>query len=394
MTDTMWTPDDQAESLRAIALWGYVDREIRVPTQPSAFPGYASALQQTRLLGPLLAAASLGDVALPDELRTDLVERQQAALAWCILLESRLLEVRDWFDAAGGIEHRVIKGPAIAHLDALDASVRTFADIDLLITTKDIDRTVQILTDHGATRPWAQRRPGFDRRFAKSVTMTFPDGMEFDLHRTLADGVFGHRIPLDDLFANPDTIDIGGVTFQTLSPTDRMLHSAYHLLLGSQVPKIMSLRDMVGYFYGETAVGDLSDGALGVQAVTTRAAQWRGLPVLAIAIDQVVERLGDRRFAGKPANSAPGILPDRWARWRQNYVLGPEDIATVERHRSEGSSLGVGKLDVVRDLPDVRSKAAYLFALAWPTMEHLRSRGLRRREMLPSGRKIIKGTTG
>lgn len=391
MTATMWTPDDQDESLRSIALWGHAPREIRVPQHSAAFPSYASALQQSRLIGPLLAAASLGEVDLADELRADLVERQQAALAWCIALECRLLQVRDWFGEAGGIEHRVIKGPAIAHMDALDPSVRTFADIDLLIAADDIDRAVRILTDHGATRPWAQRRPGFDRRFAKSVTMTFPDGMEFDLHRTLADGVFGHRILLSDLFTQPDDFDIGGETFQTINPTDRMLHSAYHLLLGSPVPKLMSLRDMVGYLHGDTAAGDLSDGELSVETVTARAAQWRGRPVLAMAIDQVVERLADALLAEDPTDSAARVLPDRWVRWCHDYVIDPDDVALVERHRQEGSSLGVGKLDVVRDLHDLRSKAAYLFALAWPTREHLRSRGLRRRDMLPSGRTIMKG---
>lgn len=382
MTDTMWTPEDQEESLLAITLWGYVKREIRVPTQPAAFPGYASALQQSRLLGPLLAAASLGEVDLPDELRADLVERQQAALAWCVMLESRLLQVREWFDAAGGVEHRLIKGPAIAHLDALDTSVRTFADIDLLVAVNDVDRAVRILTAHGATRPWAQRRPGFDRRFAKSVTMTFPDGMEFDLHRTLADGVFGHRIPLDDLFTRPDTIDIGGVTVLALDPADRMLHTAYHLLLGSLTPKLMSLRDMVGYLHGDVDAGDLSDGALSVATVTNRAAQWGGQTVLAKAIDQVVGRLGDG-----PAD----VVSDRWADWRRSLAPDPDEVTMIERHRGEGSSLGRAKLDVAKELRGLGHKAAYLFALAWPTSEHLASRGLRRRDVMPSGRAALRG---
>ena len=124
----MTAPVDATEAaLRAIAGWGLPGAPgIELPPD-SDQAGFAGRLQQTRLIGPLLAAAASGDVELSPELEADLVERQHGALLWCIQLEVRLLEVRDAFDAAGGIEHLVIKGPAIAHLDALDPSVRTFA---------------------------------------------------------------------------------------------------------------------------------------------------------------------------------------------------------------------------------------------------------------------------
>lgn len=375
MTAAMWTPDDQAASLRTVAIWGYVDSEIRVPIDPAAFPGYAAALQTSRLIGPLLAAAAVGEVDVPDVLRADLIERQQAALAWCIQLEVRLLEIREWFDDAGGIEHRVIKGPAIAHLDALEPSLRTFADVDLLIAADDIDQAVRILMERGATRPWAERRPGFDRRFAKSVTITCADGVEVDVHRTLADGVFGHRIPLDDLFRRSDSFDIGGITFRALDPTDRMLHTAYHLLLGSPEPKLMSLRDMVGYLHGDTAAGGLSETLLGVDVVTERARQWGGEAVLAMSIDQVGQHLGAQ-------------MPEPWSRWRADYRLNEADRTLIERHRGEGSSFGPAKFDLVRDLEGVRTRLAYLMAVAWPSRDHLESRGLNRRDMIRSWARI------
>ncbi|MCB1257252.1 MAG: nucleotidyltransferase family protein [Microthrixaceae bacterium] len=375
-----WTQADTAESLRAIAIWGLPTEtparpEIRIPTDPAEFDGFASVLQQTRLLGPLLAAESLGDVEIPELLRTDLVTRQQAALLWCIELESRLLQVREWFDDAGGIDHLVIKGSAIAHLDALEPSLRTFADVDLLIAAHDIDRAVEILTRHGAKRPWAQRRPGFDRRFAKSVTMTFGDGMEFDLHRALADGVHGHRIPLDRLFDRTDHYELGGVRFAALNPTDRLLHSAYHLLLGSREPALMNLRDLAGYLAGETASGDLSNSELSIDTVVARVREWRGEEVLATAIDLVEDHLG--------------VVPQHWDDWRRSYTLDQTEAQLIARHRAEGSSLGRAKLDIVRELPWLRTKAAYLTSLAWPTREHLESRGLRRRDALPSSLPLV-----
>ncbi|MFZ1637495.1 MAG: hypothetical protein WAT56_06950, partial [Candidatus Microthrix parvicella] len=111
MTATVASPET---ALQAIAAWGLPGASgIELPPE-SDEPGFAGRLQQTRLTGPLLAAAASGDVELSPELEADLVERQHGALLWCIQLEVRLLEVRKAFDAAGGVEHLVIKGPAIA----------------------------------------------------------------------------------------------------------------------------------------------------------------------------------------------------------------------------------------------------------------------------------------
>lgn len=374
-------------ALRAVAAWGLpgapdivlptvtqardtktTDRKTTDPRagdheagHPQLIAGFADMAQQTRLIGPLLAASASGDVVLSAELEADLLERQHRALLWCIHLETRLLEAREWFDAAGGIEHLVIKGPSIAYLDTPNPSIRTFADIDLLISGSDLDRAVQILDEHGASPPWAQRRPGFDRRFAKSTTRTFADGVEFDVHRTLASGAHGHRIPVASLFQAPDRFDIGGVAFAALKPTHRLLHSAYHLLLGSPEPALMNLRDLGCY---------LADTQLGPDRVVPEAQRWRGTAVLAMAIDLVVDRLG--------------VQPTEWSAWRQTYHLDPHEVALIERHRHEGSSFGRAKLDVVRELPRARDRAAYLYALAWPSKAHLASRSLRRRDALGS----------
>ncbi|MEZ5374131.1 MAG: nucleotidyltransferase family protein [Microthrixaceae bacterium] len=363
--------DSMEASLRSIAGWGLPGAHpIELPAEPEE-QGFATRLQQTRLIGPLLAASASGEVELPPDLEADLVERQHGALLWCIQLESRLLEVREAFDSAGGIEHLVIKGPAIAHLDALDPSVRTFADIDLLVAGRDIDRAVEIVQGLGATMPWVERRPGFNRRFAKSVPeAAFSDGVEFDLHRTLADGVFGHRIPLDRLFAQPDRLDIGGVSFGALNPPHRLLHSAYHLLLGSPEPALMNLRDLAGY---------LTDPTLTPETVVSEAELWRGTDVLAMAVDLAVERLG--------------VASPAWTTWRAEHSIDPDQLAMIERHRREGSSLGRAKLDIARELP-IRSRAAYLFALAWPSKAHLDDRSLTRRDALGSLADVAKARFG
>ena len=53
------------------------------------------------------------------------------------------------------------------------------------------------------SRRAAELRPGFDRRFAKSVTMLDRLGGELDIHRTLVRGVCGFQLDLDDWWASP-----------------------------------------------------------------------------------------------------------------------------------------------------------------------------------------------
>ena len=314
-----------------------------------------------RLLGPLLLAVDSGAVDLRERALDELVERHRQALTWSIHLESRLLEVRSWFASAGGIEHLVLKGPAVAHLDEVDPSLRSFADVDLLVAGRDLDRAVAVLTRHGATRPWAERRPGFDRRFTKSVTMTLPDGAELDLHRSLCDGAHGFRIPLDRLFAQPDAFDLGGEQVPALAPVHRLLHAAYHAVLGSPEPRLASLRDLAGY---------LSTEALGPEVVVPEVACWRGEAVLSTAVELVFDRFD----LDLPA----------WRSWAQETDVPASEAAVRDRQRREGSAIGRAKVDALRELTGLCQRASYARALLWPTTAHLRSRGLTRQDHLRS----------
>ena len=67
-------------------------------------------------------------------------------------------------------------------------------------------------------------------------------------------------------------------------------------------------------------------------------------------------------------------MPPKWA-----------ELAIVERHRREGSGIGRSKLDAVRELPWAQ-RGAYVLGLAVPSGAHLRSRGLRRWDLLKRSR--------
>lgn len=335
------------------------------PFDPGAEPDASRSLLRSAadggLTGPLVDAVEAGAVQLPDDLAAQLAVTHRARLIWCLQLERRLVVAARRL-ADEGVDLLVIKGPAIAHLDESDPALRTFSDIDLLVRSDHLDRAVRVLGEMGAVRPYSERRPGFDSRFAKSVTLTFPGGMEFDVHRSLCDGVHGFRIPLDRLFERPDRMCLAGTELSALAPVHRVLHSAYHAVLGSPRPKLMSLRDLAAY---------LADPAVDQAEVLAQARLWRGEAVLASAVTEVA--------------SAFCWLPPIWRTWLDSNVVAAREARIIDRQKSEGSSFGPAKVTSLRELP-WRDRPSFALGVAVPSRDHLRSRDVRRVDHLTGGR--------
>lgn len=313
----------------------------------------------TRLLGPLLVALDAGALELSAEVVELAVAGHEDSMRWCMQLEMRLLEVMEWFEAAGGVEFLVIKGPAVAHLDEVDPSLRSFADIDLLIRASDMDLALETLVDHGAVRRVPQRRRGFDRRFVKSVGLVCGDLVELDVHRTLCGGAHGLRIPLDDLFCHPDSFDLGGRTVAAPRRVHRALHAAYHAVVGSEVPALRTLRDLADY---------LTSPDLPPEVLAAAAVGWRGEAVLAEALRATFDTL---------SFDAPA-----WHDWLQANPADPKELAIIASTQRE-SALPVA-WSTVRELswPD---RSRFLWAVAFPSAEVLQDRGLTRRARVVAG---------
>lgn len=226
--------------------------------------------------------AAVADGALPvtDEQRQAVVDEHLLACGSVLVLEQRLLHVVAWLDDAG-IDVVVLKGSALAHLDYADPSLRTFGDVDLLVRPSQLDDTIALLQDRGYARQTPQLRPGFDRRFVKSVTMIAPDGIEIDVHRTLVDGIVGHRIDLDALFRTTHAFDIAGRTIPALGREERLLHACCHAALAVD-PRLMSVRDVAQL---------LIDPSTDHDRVAALAAAWGGEAVVARAVGLVRDLL-------------------------------------------------------------------------------------------------------
>lgn len=301
------------------------------------------------LLGPLVTAVRAGSIDVGPAAAALALERHERAMVWCLHLERRLLEVEDRFDAAGGVAHRVLKGTAVAHLDDADPSLRSFADLDLLVDGRDMDRAIRLLADLGATRRIPERRPGFDRRFVKGVGTRCDDGVEIDVHRNLCGGPHGFRIPPTRLFAELETFDLAGRALPALSTRHRMLHACYHAVVGSSLPPLRTLRDLAGY---------LGRADLAPNLVADEAQRWGGEAVLVTAVRECID--------------AFDLDVPAWSEWIEGRVVEPGEARIMARGRVEG--------DHVVDWAEVGAlpwsdRPAFLFAVAFPSREVLAERG-------------------
>jgi hypothetical protein len=232
---------------------------------------------------PLLAnGVRFGILDATESQRSLLAHRHVDAMRSCVSLERVLVQATQPLREAG-IGFRVLKGPGVAHLDYPDPSWRGFGDIDLLVPSSAYDEAVNLLERSGARRRSPEIRPGFDRRFSKGVCMIRTDGFQLDVHRTLASGPFGFTVDLDELFASPEPLILGGETFLVPPRQIRFLHACFHAALGDVAPRIVAQRDVAQMVLATDL--DL-DRCLEV------ARRWRAGSVVSHALSHAWERLG------------------------------------------------------------------------------------------------------
>ncbi len=223
-------------------------------------------------LTPLLAAAVAGGTfAVTERQREQATAAHEQAMRLCVLLERALLGVASTLTGAG-IDFRVLKGPAVAHLDYPDPAQRAFGDVDILVASSSYDDAMSVLRTTGAQRRFTEVRPGFDRRWGKGACLVAPDGTQIDVHRTFVAGPFGLTIDLDELFAGWVPVEIGGVDVPALDRESRFLHGCFHAALGDRVARLVALRDVA-----QLALTTDLDRAV----VMARAARWRADAVVA-----------------------------------------------------------------------------------------------------------------
>lgn len=134
--------------------------------------------------------------------------------------------------ADAGVEVRVLKGLAFAHLEYPDEQWRPTGDLDLLVHGTQIEAAIHALADAGGHVIDPEPVPGFYRHVGKGATVRLPDGaMEVDLHRLLVWGPFGVRVPAEELWTVTRTFSAGDLALTTVGREESLLHACAHLLV-------------------------------------------------------------------------------------------------------------------------------------------------------------------
>ena len=286
---------------RRVAIDGLVATE-GITIDPSDNIEVLRQLRSHRIEGVAVSMLERGDIDADDAFSSSLTGQHDETMAQVLRIEIAAIRVSELL-GDHGITHRLLKGAALAHGSARMPRERSFRDVDVLVPSTSIDDAVSMLEFEGAVRLQPELRPGFDARFAKSVTMQLDD-VEIDVHRLLAPGPFGVWMHPNDLFLLGSTQSIGDAEIPTLDVTEHLLHACFHVALGSVEPALINLRD----------IALLANSDCDVERFAETVERWRGRAVVQRAVKLVADELGIE-------------LPEGLARYRHEPVEASERSA-------------------------------------------------------------------
>lgn len=358
-----WSPSSMAEpvgpyqAILGVGISGETPAAEPVVVDESVWPDLFARARAGKVVGAMARAVVDGVLVVDDDQRTQLAEAHDALMVQALELEARLVHLGSELDDHG-IEWRIVKGPASAHLLYDDPAVRTFVDLDILVRSDALAATVALLEDLGAVRRHPSLGADYERRFSKSVTMRL-DGAEIDLHRTLTPGPFGLAIIEDDLFADPTPFVVAGRELATVSYPVALVHACYHAVLGDVAPSDATRRDIAALAQHPDLDPDLVAGL---------AQRWRGVSVVAdgLALGRPIAPAASWAVVGQLAAMPVGRLD---AQLRRAY----------EQRRGRFGRQTIASLVV---LDSWSGRFALARSVAWPTAAHLNARDLSRRQHL------------
>lgn len=309
-------PTDPELVLRAAAavdlpgLTPRVQHDTMVVTTPML-----NLMTAARVEGLVHRAVVTGLVEAPEPATSDVEQAWLAAVRRSLDAEWWAYETISVLDEAG-VPTRVLKGPAVAHLDHDDPNERVFGDADVLIRRADHGRALAALEAAGFRRVEPAVRGWWERRFGKAVMLRTPTGGELDLHLSIIGGYFGARIDHDRLWAaTSEPFDLGGRTVHALALDDRWLHACCHAVLGGG-SGLRALRDVA-------------------QLLLVRHADWRAVVARtteqgADAVVAKAVRTTWRELQLDPTHPA--------AQWAATHVADDRQRAALDAHRSAAAA--------------------------------------------------------
>jgi Uncharacterised nucleotidyltransferase len=144
-------------------------------------------------------------------------------------LSGELLRIIGSF-SKNGIDAIALKGPTLAALAYGDVSMRTFADLDLLVHSSDLARAVRILVSGGYAAAATD-----DRRADSEIFSAFPTSFEakrggvfVDVHWQVGPTRIRFFPDEDSLWARSVLIDFQGTQLRSFSPADQIIYLCAH----------------------------------------------------------------------------------------------------------------------------------------------------------------------
>jgi Uncharacterised nucleotidyltransferase len=340
----------------------------RAPLNDEGWTQLLHACHRQRLIGHLCDMVISGVISATDG-------QKREVTAWDLqLLAHRARLDRLLVDAVGilgdaGIDHRVLKGAALARTAYPRSELRHYYDIDLLAPTQQFDDAVNALCAAGFNRRSPPPRPGYDGRFAKSVTLRSSDDLELDLHRTLIAGPFGFLFDLRSLWASVAHVDVNGQTLNCFAPEESLLHVCCSAALGDVPPRWSTLRDVA-----QLLCSGRIDSSRFVDIVDEQQFGLGASIALEMAADRFDLDTGDELIA-----------------WAKDYEPGRSERRRlrVYRDRRNFAAQSLASLFV---LHGVRARIAYGYAAAVPSREFLRSFDTTRIGWLMRGNRSLRGS--
>ena len=133
--------------------------------------------------------------------------------------------------AAGGIRFVALKGPALSQTLYGDLSLRTFADLDLLVLPADVRAARSRLLAGGFrdSSPWAEQALSRGLPPDGELCLQAPDGRPFvDLHWSIFGGFGGPGFPVGRVLAGARSADVLGRAVLVPGARDQLLLSVLH----------------------------------------------------------------------------------------------------------------------------------------------------------------------
>lgn len=163
---------------------------------------------------------------IPADVLVQAAERERDARATALTRTLQLVEVMKRLRAIG-VRSIVLKGPAIGMVAYGDASMRTFADIDLLLWRDDLGRARDVLLLHGYDRDYPQRAEPALIRNGHALEFSGA-GPKVELHWTLLSRHLQFKFDEDEIWNEAVTTLLAGETMNVLAPHHHFLFLCAH----------------------------------------------------------------------------------------------------------------------------------------------------------------------